>query len=207
MSVSTETPNINDSVFYEAQSCFQKGEWEAGLEKLDILIDRYPSKIELRDLREEMTLRASIDEYEQEDERSHAVKRILGWGVGITLIVIVIAFLYGGASSYSSWFQEQWSGVQQNLNQEVQSLDLTIKFSDAQNYLRAGRSEDALSLLKMIEAQNPDFPGLDQIKADVTRIVYLEEQYQEAIEMQESGELEMALTAFQNIQRGRIKLQ
>ena len=87
MSVSTETPNINDPVFYEAQCCFQKGEWEAGLEKLDILIERYPSKIELRDLRQEMILRAGIDEYEQEDEKTDAAKNILGWGEGITLIV------------------------------------------------------------------------------------------------------------------------
>ena len=82
-------------------------------------------------------------------------------GGGNYIDCIVLASVWG-ISSYSSWFQDQWSNVQQNLDQEVQSLDLTIKYNDAQNYLSAGRAEDALSIIKAIEVQNPDYPGLEQ---------------------------------------------
>ncbi len=200
MSVSSEVPHISDPVFYEAQNCFQKGEWDMGLEKLDILIERYPSKIELREFRQEMKLRASVDEYEQEDEKSDVVKKIWRWGGSLTVLVVIVALISWGISSYSSWFQDQWSSVQQSIDQEVQSLDLTIKFNDAQNYLSAGRSQDALSLIESIEAQNPDYPGLDQMKADASQAVYLEEQYQESIMLQENGDLEAALAGFQAIQ-------
>lgn len=200
MTASTTTPHISDPVFFEAQNRFQKGEWESGLEKLDILIERYPSKIELRDYRNEMVLRARVDEYEHEEKKADTKKNIFRWGGGITIFIFVVALLAWGISSYSSWIQDQWSAVRQSLDSEVQSLDLTIKFNDAQNYLSAGRSQDALTLIEVIEAQNPDYPGLKEIKTDVSRIIYLEEQYQNALEFEENGNLEAALAAYKNIQ-------
>ncbi len=70
-----------------------------------------------------------------------------------------------------------------------------------QNYLSAGRAQEALLLIDSIEAQNPDFPGLEEIKADASRTIYLEEEYQSALKFEENGELEAALEAHKNIQR------
>ncbi len=128
MTASSDSPCISDPLFYQAQGYFQKGEWEVGLETLDILIKRYPSKTELQEYRFEMVLRARVDEYEIEDQKAGIRKNILGWGTGIAALVFIIAIFSWGISSYSSWIQNQWSNVRQGLDSEVQSLDLTIRF-------------------------------------------------------------------------------
>jgi tetratricopeptide (TPR) repeat protein len=199
MNAETATPHVSDPIFQEVLQSFQTGDWTQGFEQLDVLVERYPSKRELRDFRDEMRLRARIDQYEVDDKKRDTRKKILRWGVVLTFIGLLIASFVWGINSYSTWLQDQWSGVRANFVEEIQAIDTAVKFSDAQNYLSAGRPQDALSLLVEIEEQNPDFPGLDDIRAEATQTLALEEQYQEGVALQDDGDLSAALAIFEDI--------
>jgi tetratricopeptide (TPR) repeat protein len=123
----------------------------------------------------------------------------LRWGVIFSAVGLVLAGLIWGVNSYSEWLQGQWNDVRANLVEEIQTLDMTVKFNDAQNYLSAGRPQEALTLLIEIEEQNPDFPGLFELKTEAAQSQEYEEQYQQAIALQESGDFSAALTIFEKL--------
>ena len=111
-----------------------------------------------------------------------------------------MALIAWGLNSYSARLQDQWDTVKQAFVQEVQILDTTVKFRNAQNYMGAGRPEDALSLLDEIENQDPDFPGLTELQDDASPKVILDEQYQSAADLLESGDAVAALSLLKEIQ-------
>lgn len=200
MLASTPVPNIKDAEFKNAQASFQNGDWENGLNLMDVLVERYPEIPELRDFQQEMLLRSRIDKYEREDRRRYIKKRLLYWGSRVGAIVIILGLFAWGLNTYSSWLQDQWDNVRQSVMQEVQTLDTTVKFRNAQNFLGAGRPEDALALLNEIEEQDPDFPGLAELQAEASKNAEIEQKYNAAYALYESGDAAAAITAFQEIQ-------
>jgi tetratricopeptide (TPR) repeat protein len=200
MSVDTVAPQLNDNVLQEALGYFQDGAWDQGLEKLDALIRQHPSVPELQNLREEMALRAHIDRDEEQDQKAETLKQITRWGLRGVVLLAMVSLILWGLSTYSSRIEGQWGRVRQNLVEEVEAIDLTVKFQDAQNYLNAGRPQDALLLLENIAEQNPDFPGLDQLETEATRTIDLEAKYQAANQLRAQEDLSAALAAFQEIQ-------
>ena len=174
---STAISNINDTEFKNAQASFQNGDWENGLSLLNSLVERYPEMPELREFQQEMLLRSRMDEYEREERRRYLGKRLLYWGSRVGAIVIILGLLAWGLNTYSSWLQSQWNNVRQSVLQEVQTLDTSVKFRNAQNFLGAGRPEDALALLGEIEEQDSDFPGLAEMQAEASKNAEVEQKY------------------------------
>ena len=164
MSADAITPQIQDVAFQEILTSFQKGEWDQGLEKLDTLIKQQPSATELQDFRQEMLIRSRIDQYERLDTRSTIQKKILLWGIVGVILVGLFSLAFSRFDSYTARIQDQFSSMQENVLEEGASLVLDIQFKDAQNYLNAGRPQDALQLLTVISEQKPDYPGLEQLR-------------------------------------------
>jgi tetratricopeptide (TPR) repeat protein len=164
------------------------------------LVERYPEIPELRNFQLEMLLRSRIDEYEREDKRRYIKKRLLYWGSRVGAVVIILGLMAWGLNTYSSWLQDQWDNVRQSVMQEVQTLDTTVKFRNAQNFLGAGRPADALALLNEIEEQDPDFPGLAELQAEASKNAEIEQRYNAAHALLESGDAVAAIAAFREIQ-------
>jgi len=73
---------MDHPMFQVAMTSMQKGEWEAGLTQLERLSQAYPLESELRGLRTEMQLRASIDEYERRIIPASVAARSKTWPSG-----------------------------------------------------------------------------------------------------------------------------
>jgi tetratricopeptide (TPR) repeat protein len=200
MLASTPVPNIKDTEFKNAQASFQKGDWENGLSLLDVLVERYPEIPELREFQQEMLLRSRIDEYERAERRQYIKRRVLYWGSRVGVIVIILGLFAWGLNTYSSWLQDQWDNVRQSVMQEVQTLDTAVKFRNAQNFLGAGRPEDAFALLNEIEEQDPEFPGLAELQAEASKNAEIEQKYKNANSLLESGDTAAAIAVFREIQ-------
>jgi tetratricopeptide (TPR) repeat protein len=196
----TAIPYVNDPDFQDALASFQNGEWDLGLSKLDSLVTQYPEITQLSEFRQEMLLRSRVDDYERAEKMRGIVKKIVYLGGRLAAFVAIVTLIAWGLNSYSTRLQDQWDTVKQAFVQEVQILDTTVKFKNAQNYLGAGRPEDALSLLNEIEDQDPDFPGLTELQDDASQKVILDEQYQSAADLLESGDTVAALSLLKEIQ-------
>jgi tetratricopeptide (TPR) repeat protein len=191
---------VNDPDFQDALASFQNGDWDLGLNKLDSLIAQYPETSQLSDFRQEMLLRSRVDGYERTEKIRAIFKKIGYWGVRVAALVVVLTLIAWGLNSYSNWLQGQWDTIKQTVSQEVQTLDIAVKYQNAQNFLGAGRPEDALLLLEEIEDQDPNFPGIAELRADASQKVKIEKEYQSAIDKLESGDSVTALALFKNIQ-------
>ena len=200
MTSGTATPYINNPEFQDALASFQNGDWDLGLSKLNTLVEQYPEITELRDLRQEMLVRSRVDDYEREEKTRAIFKKSLLWIGRIAAIAVVVFLAVNALNRYSSWLQDRWSNVQEVVIQEVQSLDTAVKYRDAQNYLVAGRPEDALTLLEEIQKQDPNFPGLADLQTDANTRIAIEDEYQVAISLKESGDYNGALAAFEELQ-------
>ncbi|MFC1997431.1 LysM peptidoglycan-binding domain-containing protein [Chloroflexota bacterium] len=196
----TDVPFVNDPDFQEALASFQNEEWDNGLSKLDSLIEQYPEITQLREFRQDMLLRSHVDEYERVEKQREFLKQIALWGGRVVVIAAIVFMVAWGLNSYSSWLEKQWHTVRQVVVQEVQTLDTAVKYRNAQNFLGAGRPEDALPLLNEIEEQDPDFPGLTELRVDASQKVKIEKQYQAASDLMGSGDTVAALSAYKIIQ-------
>ena len=200
MTVENAIPQMKDPTFQEILANFQNGEWDLGFQKLDAFIDENPSLPELKEFRQEMGLRARIDQYEDAENKAETLKKVGLWSaVGLFVLAIISAFFWG-VNSYSNRVQAQIGDVRQNIVDEVAAIELNVKFADAQNYLSAGRPEEALQLLESIAEENSNFPGLEQLKTDIQTTIELENSYQSAVLLVDDGDFSGALVVFQEIQ-------
>jgi tetratricopeptide (TPR) repeat protein len=198
MSVDVTDSSLKDPLYHSALRRLQQGEWEAGLEALATLVVRYPLDRELRNLRQEMQVRARVDQDEHEDlalAKRRRVKRA-ATRFGAVLLMIIAAFW--GVRSYSFWFRQQAERVNQTLQREIQEADLAATFRDAQSLLRAGRLEEAKAKLDAIAAQDPGYPDLEAALSQVEAAASLDARYTQAmqlIEQQEWAEAKAILEA------------
>jgi tetratricopeptide (TPR) repeat protein len=188
MSVDVTDSSLKDPLYHTALRHLQQGEWEAGLEALATLVVRYPLDRELRNLRQEMQVRARVDQDEHEDlalAKRRRVKRA-ATRFGAVLLMIIAAFW--GVRSYSFWFRQQAERVNQTLQREIQEADLATTFRDAQSLLRAGRLEEAKAKLDAMAAQDPGYPGLEAALSEVDAAASLDARYIQAMQLIEQQE-------------------
>ncbi|MCK5314665.1 MAG: hypothetical protein KAJ53_06055, partial [Anaerolineales bacterium] len=181
MSANTAESHLNDPLFQSAMNYMQSGEWETGLEELDQVVENHPLEAELRGLRQEMQLRAHIDEDEREDLAREKRQRFMSWGVRLVVLVLVFGLGFWAVSTYSSWIRGQIVSAGQVLDNEAQVLELAVKFRNAQDLLQAGKPGEAKTLLEEVAAANPGYPGLEEELAQTEMKIVLETKYNEAM--------------------------
>src|SRR4030066_21903 len=96
------------SLFREAMKHFQTGQWEDGLSRLAEVEKKYPLDLELRTLRQEMQVRARVEDYEVEDAKHDTRKKILWYASRVGVGILLVLVFYFAASSYLKWMQERW---------------------------------------------------------------------------------------------------
>jgi tetratricopeptide (TPR) repeat protein len=163
-------------------------------------MEKYPLDHELRQLRQEMALRAKVDADEAEDRKRARQRWVQRFAIRLAVLVALAGLVFFGLRSYSNWFQRQWQVAQQKLEQEVRLTNLALKFANAQELLRAGRPEDARPLLEDLQAADPNYPGLAEAMAELERQSALENGYAEANRLLQAGDLPAALAAFEAIE-------
>lgn len=183
MSANSAESHLNDPLFQSAMTHLQSGNWDTGLEELDQVVANHPLEADLRGLRQEMQLRAHIDQDEQEDLAHEKRQRIMRWALRLVVIMVVIGLGYWAVSSYSSWIQSQLETASRAFDTEAQVLELAVKFRNAQDLVQAGQPAEAKVLLEEIAAVNPDYPGLEDELAATEGQITLETKYNEALSL------------------------
>ncbi|MGD9091311.1 MAG: LysM peptidoglycan-binding domain-containing protein [Anaerolineales bacterium] len=199
MSANPDTLPQHDPIFRSALQHIQNGDWESGLAELDQLVDSYPMDASLRTLRQEMQFRAQIDEDEQSDAAQTRIQVLKTWALRLGILVVVVVLVAWGVTTYSNWLEEQWASTRETIESEVFSVELAVKFRDAQDLLQANRPDEAYVLLQELQSEDPDYPGLVEIMEQVTQAGALEAKYQEAISLIENDDLSNALIVLNEI--------
>ena len=199
MSAIQGEPFLDDPAFGQALSYLQAGKWASGLKELNALSEKYPHSPELRLMRQEMHLRARIDQYEKEDIKELKRLRFFTWATrfGIFALVVLIAAI--SIKTYSDWFQNQWALTRGRIETEVQNLEVAIEFRNAQNLILAGEFPEAQQLLEEIGSQNPDYPGLAEARDQLVTLSEIDTSYEQAVSLMDQGQMSEALTLFESI--------
>ena len=191
---------LDHPMFQQALESMQKGDWEAGINQIEKLMEIYPLDPELRSLRQEMILRAKVDNDETQDLRQSRKRRFRNLTVRFAVIAILVILAIFVVQTYSNWFQQQVASAQQEVEYQLVRLDLDVKMRDAKDYVRAGQAEPALVLLNEIEAVDSDYPELDATKDEALQLQSLDDKYIDALNLIEAGDLTGALVVLEEIE-------
>ena len=192
---------LDHPLFHEAMSSIQKGEWETGINQIESLMQSYPLEPELRAFRQEMILRSKVDADERADLSLARKRRFRDLTIRFAVIGILIVLAIFVARTYSVWFQDQVALAAQQVEYQMVKADLSFKIRDAQDYLNAGRADQAMILLDEIAAVEPDNPELNQMMEQANRLLALDEKYNQALALTEAGDLTGALVILEEIER------
>lgn len=200
MTVTESESYLAAPLYTEALQSFQRGDWGTGLEQLNTLVEKYPLDNELRSLRQEMQLRARIDEYEEEDKSRQKQSLITRLLIRLVLLAIILTGVFWVGANYFSWFQQQLFVARGNIEEEVENIATSIKYRNAQNLYLAGRLEEAKTLFEEVEAAEPEFPGLAYYLTQVDDSAAIEKMYLEAVAWIDSGHSTEALAILEEIE-------
>ncbi len=94
---------------------------------------------------------------------------------------------------------QQWNITQQSVSSQVQNLDLSVKFRNADNLLLASRPQEAKALLIEINNVDPNFPNLKDKINQADSLIATDATYAEATKMLATGDYSGALVKFEEI--------
>ncbi len=196
--------NIQDTYtnfppYQQALKDFQAGNWQAGLAGLAEVEKKFPLETELRALRQEMQVRARIDDYEIDERKADNRRKFRRITLRVLLVFLIVVLLFVAIATSSGWLQSQWSSAQQSFNSQVQQTELAVKFLNAQQLLQAGQTDEAIQLLEEISSIQTDYPGLNEAMDTAVTQKELENQYTQAMEMLAAGNAQDALPLLQMI--------
>lgn len=199
MSVNTGDNYLNDPLFQRAMNNLQLGNWQDGLSGLDQLVENYPGSRELKSIKEEMQLRAKIDDDERDDmaaEKRQRLRRII---LRLGLLALIFVVTLWGVFTYSTWIQNQLVMASNRFDSQVRTVELAAKFRNGQNLMVAGRGEEALVLFEEIAAVDKQYPGLEQAMQQVNQQLDLDAKYSQAMQFLDRNDLPSAMALFESI--------
>lgn len=197
----TSVPYMKDPSFNQALASFQRGEWEAGFEKLEKLEKSFPADQSLRAFHQEMQLRAKIDQDEKIDLEIERNRRIIRLGTRLSLMVLAVLLVFWGIRTYSFRVQQQLAQARARVEEEAREMELSIRFRNAQNLLQAGRAGEAIMIFQQIQEVDPEFPNLDAYLNQAQEAETVDARYNEALVLADQGEISKALGILDEIQK------
>jgi tetratricopeptide (TPR) repeat protein len=189
----------NLPLFQETQREFQQGNWASGLAHLQELEEAYPLEPELRTWRQEMVLRAKMDEVELEEEKRQRkvfYKNLAFRMAGVFLAIVLVVV---GLQAFSRAIQSQWKNTVSQMQEESNTLILAAQFRNGQNLLLASRPEEALASFQQVAEVNPNYPQLDTFMSQAQQMIEMETTYKQAAALKDKGEISEALRAYESV--------
>ena len=201
MTDQTRTPYQKFPQFMAAMTHFQKGEWAAGLSALDEVRKEFPGLPSLEALRQDILLKTQFELDEILDQKEDLKKKLRRNGVRLVMLGLAIVFVYFGVQTFSSWIIDQWTNIQQGVALDFRSVELAIKYRDAQSYLLANQPEPALGIIQEISDSDPTYPGLEVLLEEAKGMQALETLYAEALQNLDQGDTVTALEKLEVLNR------
>ncbi len=193
-------PFAKDPRYEDLLVHYQNGDWDASARIADELLKDFPDDPSLLEFRREInvkrSLQASSEVVEKEDRRER-LKQNAG-RIGIFALVLVV--LLGIIIYAVSQFRTRLASNQLAAQATATYVSLSAKYENAQSFLQAERSADALELLREIQSVAPDFMGVSELIAEAERLYAVDQEYQQALQLFNQGSLEDALEIFKRIE-------
>jgi tetratricopeptide (TPR) repeat protein len=196
MSVHYAEPHMMDPLYETAMNFLQQGDWDNGLVQLDKLILQYPLDHKLRTLRQEMHLRARMDQDEHEDQSVERRRRFTRIASRLWAVILIVVLIVTGYSSVATFIQERIEDTRQTLEHEFMVVEQSAKLRDAQALLRADRPDEALILLEEVTASGVEFPELESILSQANAESALLADYYEGLRQMERQNWDAARNLF-----------
>lgn len=190
---------IKSPLFHEAMELFRHARWGDGFSKLDEVVKEHPMETELRSIRQEMEVRARIDDYERDEIKHNKLNLLRKYTISALSGLVILVALFFAIRSYSGWIQGQVAKAQSDFTQNLMLAELTVEFRNAQQLFTAGKSDEALAKYESIKAKNPDFPGLVEAMTQAQALKDVEIQYTQAMNLLQVGDSAQALVILTQI--------
>lgn len=200
--MSANEPTLkNDPLYRSAMQHLQAGEWEAGLNELNQLIEKYPLVPDLRNLRQEMQIRSRIDGYEVEERSRQKRRRTTRKVITVLSIAAVLLVTLYGATVYAGTVQQEVAEQVAQFSNEAEKVQLALTFRNGQNLLQAGKADLALAQFERVKEVDPSYTDLDYFIKEAERLAEIEKKYQEAGRLVNLEDYTAALSLYQEIQK------
>ncbi|MEZ4634595.1 MAG: hypothetical protein R2856_06405 [Caldilineaceae bacterium] len=191
--MAVDTSAWRDPRYQEAAQHVQEGAWKAALEKLRDLQTDYPDYAEIQFLIESTQMKVDLEQKPVSGRSPIMValtqRRRLAY---MAVAVLVIAVLVGGWYGYRRWVEPM------QLIQRFQN-ELANALTQAELALAQGAYDEAVPLFEKVlqmEPQNASaLAGLNESQ----RQIRLNEQYEEAVSVQNSGDTTAALALYNEL--------
>lgn len=200
MSLHSPQIYLRDPLYQDAMRHIHVGKWEDGLGKLTQLRVKYPDSEDLEDLLVEMHMRAGMDDEEIMERHLRRRQRLKKYSIRLVMVGVALCLVFLGVRFYSNWIQLRWNLANQSVEEQVQQVELAMKFRQAQNLMLTGQGEMAESLFQQIAAVNPAYPGLQDALQQSDAFVELNSKYNQALQQLEANKYLSALSLFEEIE-------
>lgn len=187
---------LGDPDYENLIESYQHAHFDACVNLLNILTERYPDHPRLIEFKKDLDLQLSLkdlDQKHEKGERKQKTQRTLRMSAFTVFSVIMVLVVFGISYIFLAdliWQKASESNTSQAILLEQQVNDL----------LKSGQPAVALELVERIRILDADFPGLADLESRTNNLLEIEGQYQAAVGLLEEGKNLEALTILQEIE-------
>ena len=183
----------NDPDYKELLVCFQNGQWDESLKKIDQFLTIYPKDTHLLAFKRDVEVRIKQhDKHQHHESKEHRRQR---WWAGIRVFLMaalglaVIVLIVWAANDYlkkqnQARLDQQAAVIAQSLAEKNQTAD---------SFMRVDKPEEALRLYSEIQQIDPSYKDIDQKIQLAKQSIAVEEIYQQAVQAIQDGKSDAAL--------------
>jgi tetratricopeptide (TPR) repeat protein len=183
----------------EFLKAYQKGDWELSKDLLDNLILKYPDVVQLKTYDKDLKIQLSLREISIKhttEKKKKSIRRTANISIFTISLILLILVLIGGILTVIGNSRLE----QQRLQQKE---EMAAWVDQAQQLLLSGQPAAVLDIIKKIRRIDPDYPELSELQDAADQLTILEKQYQNAIDLVNTGNYEDAQKILEEIQLSR----
>lgn len=175
---------------------YQVADFEAALDLLVELEDRYPGHPRLKQFRDDLDMKQSLktialaDKKQEKRDKIMRIFRLSAFAVVGTLLVLVAFFF-----SFQYFYNQVSAEEMVEDNTQIISLN-----NQVEQLLLAGRPQPAAEIIERMQLIDPDYENLPDLVSRTETLLRLEARYEAAKIMLAEGRREEALALFKEIQ-------
>ncbi|MBN2228163.1 MAG: hypothetical protein JW779_01145, partial [Candidatus Thorarchaeota archaeon] len=167
-------------------------------ELANALREKYPDAKDIRQLQEEIEIRLLLEKLFKIKVRNTRIRNVISASIIIFMIILIGYLIYSSFANFRQTLSEQLTNNQQEI-QTQQETAIESLVLQAQTLLDSQNLTLARDIIEEIEQLNPEDQSIPSLRATESYISELDELYTEAQAEQTEGNLDQALTLYEQI--------
>jgi len=199
-------PLLDDPDYQNLLLHSQNGEWDQCLQLLDMLLKKYPDHPKLNEIRADVELQNMKQHMKTDPEEEHPWKDRLRGILRYALYLLGVILVIGGITA-AVFYNYRSNLLAANAVEQQQNLESLKELERQANVaVQLGNVELLSEITQKMEALDPGFAPLAQLKDSAAELVFFKQEYDRAAVLAAGGEKEEALAALQQIEQKRAGL-